>query len=351
VALAVCGTLAAAQSPDASPNDVILNVTALDAKGQPVTDLTSQDFEIFDEGKLQRIASFQAAATQPNNSQPTTLLLLDFLNSGLANRDYEANVVARTLEPLEQGDSIYLYLLTIRGDLYPVHALPGPNQTVERNRLGPPWTRRIQPILNSALQDVFGLRPMDDKDGGIRTAATFQALSVLGDQLTEIRGPKTFIWVTGGVPNVLAYPYGCRDVLFTSTSGSYVAGKCGNDHCILPQEKCVDYAPFSRRFTAELNRSETVFDSVEAIFESISPAGHGTARDTLEQLAGLTGGRMYVGGDAGKAIARSLEDVRARYRLAYTASPNGKYHKLRVVSTRKGVRIEAPRGYWADEPQ
>ena len=345
--LASCGILTAFQ--DTSRNDAILNITALDAKDQPVTDLTTQDLRVFDDDKPQNITSFHAAAAQPDNSQPTTLLFLDLLNASFANRDYEANVMAHALEPLEQGDSIYLYLLTVRGDLYPVHALPAPGQTEERRRMGPPWTRRIQPVLNSALQEVFGLRPMDDKDGGIRTAATFQALSILGEQLGQIRGPKTLIWITAGVPNILAYPYGCRDVDFTSITGNYVAGKCGNENCIFPQQKCVDYAPFFRRFVSELNRSDTVLDSAEAIFESIPPANRGTSRDTLQRLASLTGGRIYVSGDAGKAITQSLDAVRGRYRLAF-APPHqdGNYHKLRVSCARKGVRIEAPRGYFAD---
>ena len=61
-----------------STKDVTLNVTALDAKGHPVTDLTCADFQISDAGKPQHIAPCNVTAEQP----PTTLIFWDLLNSG-----------------------------------------------------------------------------------------------------------------------------------------------------------------------------------------------------------------------------------------------------------------------------
>jgi hypothetical protein len=68
-------------------------------------------------------------------------------------------------------------------------------------------------------------------------------------------------------------------------------------------------------------------------------------------LADLTGGRVYSGPEAEKAIIQSMEDARARYQLAYAAPvPDGKYHKLRVACIRPGIRILAQTGYFADPP-
>jgi hypothetical protein len=99
----------------------------------------------------------------------------DLLNSIPNQREY-TSLIIRVLEPLETGDSVYLYLLTNHGDLYPVHALRTPPA-------GHPWTMQIHPLLDRAIQDVYGIRPMDAKNSGIRTAATFQALGELGAQL------------------------------------------------------------------------------------------------------------------------------------------------------------------------
>src|SRR6478672_11972448 len=56
LALVGCVLVARAQSK----NERYLNVVASDSKGAPITDLTSADFQIFDDGKVQQITSFQA---------------------------------------------------------------------------------------------------------------------------------------------------------------------------------------------------------------------------------------------------------------------------------------------------
>jgi VWFA-related protein len=175
VTLAACVLLAHAQS-----KDVILNVTAVDAKGHPVTDLTSADFQIFDQGKVQHIASFQASAAIARETPSTTLIFFDLLNVIPGQREYESSTIIHALEPLETGDSVYLYLLTNHGDLYPVHALPTPKGTMSQPGTGTPWTQQIHPLLDRAIRDVYGLRPMTDKDEGIRTSTTLQILGELG---------------------------------------------------------------------------------------------------------------------------------------------------------------------------
>ena len=49
-------------------NERYLNVVASDSKGAPITDLTSADFQIFDDGKVQQITSFQASAKQQSRA-------------------------------------------------------------------------------------------------------------------------------------------------------------------------------------------------------------------------------------------------------------------------------------------
>jgi len=364
-----------AQLFDATPNasnsnvpdakDVILNVTALDAQGYPVSDLTSADFQIFDDGKPQQISSFKASAVQATVktlAPTTTLILFDLLNSIPGRREDTSTLIIRALEPLETGDSVYLYLLTNRGDFYPVRALGMLTQTMRPSQPGgveengkltdASWTRQIHPLLDQAIQNVNGLRLKDYTDQGVVAATTFLALNELGEKLIKIPGPKTIVWLTRGAPNWLDYPYGCRDAIFPEGSGSYVAGKCGNDCTRRAVSKCIDYTPFLRHFSAKLARIDTVVYSVEVNAEgALPPADRGRAKDTLQQLADLTGGRMYSNGEVERAISDSIKNARARYQLAYAAPlPDGKYHKLRVVCTQEDVRIESQQGYFAAQP-
>jgi VWFA-related protein len=374
VTLAACALLAHAQSAGAPPTSStaippakgrVLNLAALDANGRPVTDLTSAELKILDDGKVQAITNFNSIPAQSTGRTPppTTLVLFDLLNMIPGQREYLSSRIVRALEPLETGDSVYLYLLTNYGDLYPVHALSMPQETpvapwgqgtaVDRRPTDGPWTRQVRPLLDQAIQKVYGFRPKDYHDLGVLSATTFRALGELGDQFMRIPGPKTIVWITQGVSNWVGYPYGCKDVIFPEGSESYLAGKCGYEctrrHAL---NKCVNYTPFLQHFGEKLNRSDTILCAVD-----VSPVGStphaipGWPRDTLEKLADLSGGRFYLDGEVEKAIAQSLQVVGARYQLTYDAPPpNGKYHKLHVECSRKGVRIVSPQGYFA-EPQ
>ena len=100
----------------APPNktDLTLHVAALEGNGQAVTNLTSTDFKIFDNGKLQHITSFKSGDAQ-SDLRRTLHLLRDQFWFHLANgapkrREYESQILICTLEPLKAGNSVYLYL-------------------------------------------------------------------------------------------------------------------------------------------------------------------------------------------------------------------------------------------------
>jgi hypothetical protein len=74
------------------------------------------------------------------------------------------------------------------------------------------------------------------------------------------------------------------------------------------------------------------------------------SRATLDDLAGLTGGRPTGSKDVGAAVRQAITDARTSYQIGYYAEPrnwDSKFHKLRITCTRKGVRIQARTGYYA----
>lgn len=353
--LAGCAFAAWAQSAER-----FLNVLALDRKGAPVTDLTKADFEIFDEARPQPITSFRANGGSA--SPPVILIVFDLLNVIPSQRAFTSVSIVRALEPLKESDSIYLYILTNQGSLYPVHALPLTRPTLLRHknaeekveRVAPksaPWTRQIDPLMKQAFEKVVQLRPTEYRDVGMEAGATFRALATLGAQLTGLNGDKSVVWITRGIPNMVSYPHGCRDFEFGSESGNYLAGKCRDSCPGSPSgRKCVDYTPFLEHFSTELERSGTSFSSVEETGSELSTEMRGSRKDTLRQLANLTSGRKYSSGDIKRAVADAMEGARGRYHLTYQApQADGKYHSVRVVCRRKGVRIQAPQGYFADQ--
>src|ERR1700686_3964912 len=71
MALAASALMPQAPAPAAAPSGLVrLSVAALDASGEPVTDLKMDDFQVTDQGKPQRIAFFRANLTAPPQTPP-----------------------------------------------------------------------------------------------------------------------------------------------------------------------------------------------------------------------------------------------------------------------------------------
>jgi VWFA-related protein len=73
-------------------------------------------------------------------------------------------------------------------------------------------------------------------------------------------------------------------------------------------------------------------------------------RDSLDILTGATGGRTFPTVDLNQAITQAEADARTNYTIEYQPPAknwDGKYHKVRVSSDRKGVRLQSEHGYFA----
>jgi hypothetical protein len=105
----VAGLSLPARSQNANPttttlrvasNLVFLDVTVIDRKGQPVViGLTKDDFTITENGKQQRIFSFDAPATGAKTAEgaPATILVLDLMNTTSADAAYARDSIRRYL--------------------------------------------------------------------------------------------------------------------------------------------------------------------------------------------------------------------------------------------------------------
>jgi VWFA-related protein len=306
-------TVSLAAAPQTSTH-VTLNVIAFDSHDQIVGDLTSQDFQVSDQGKPQRIVSFHRnAAPQgtlnnvPNAPQvaPPVVILFDLQNDNLRDRGQGTEEIIHALEQLESSDSLYLYLLTSQGELKPVRGLPSPG---ERNPPKmTPWTRQIKPLLDTAIENAYGLRIANG-------LGTFAAIEALGTAIKPFPGRKNLIWMTHGVP--LSYGNALR----------------GGDNSLL------------------INRIATTLDhdgvTLSTVYQGIN-VGNGDI-DTLDLFAQLTGGKLYHN-DIEKAVKEVMTASGSGYAIEYDAPPpDGKYHKIRVTCSRKGVRLQVKQGYYAN---
>jgi len=333
-----------------------LNVVALDDHGRPVTDLTADDFRISDAGKPQKISFFrrnvessgqdQVRASGPNQfsnragagARNATVILFDLLNLGYGARGYAEKEIVRNLSGLERADSLYLYLLSNTGKFFQVHGV-SPGEAPGSQPPGIPWTRQIKQMMDLALRAVIGFRS-PDIDVFVRTQLTFAALVALGEQLSAVPGRKIVVWVTDGVP--VALGENRSDTGFP-----------------------LDFTPQIRQLSEVLERSNIALYPVRQIMLGRSDniglesggagatGGDGTGLQsiaTLNLFADLTGGRRSAGKDIGAAVQQAMDDLHFYYQIGYDVPPSywdDKFHKLRVTSKRKGLRIQAKTGYYA----
>ena len=287
-----------------------LNVVALDARGQPVTDLGKADFQVLEDGKPQDIAFFRftgAAALHP------TVVLIDLLNERILSDSVVGREVIDALQNREMSENLYLYFLNSHGELYPIHALPRPD--TELTPAAEPWTRNIAPMVQAAIKQLYGIKPVDDRDIKVRYDLSVRALQELGGQLTEISGRKNLVWVTHGVPL-----YG-----FSLSSGA-----------------SLDFTNPLRWFCEELAQAQIVVYTVQQSQSGAAAAMGSNSTQTLEEITSITGGRAYLSDRAGAAIQQAGTDSRANYQIAYyseSLNPDGKHHKIRVTCQRKDVRL------------
>jgi VWFA-related protein len=310
-------SLAAQQNPPGTPPLVNLNVTAVDSRGQPVPGLRAEDFQVLDNGKPRKIVMVRPVHRK---GPPATFILLDLFNADFSARGLGANEIVHALEKLESADNVYLYFLTSTAKIFAIH--PVTPSAAQKEADDGPWTRRIKPMMDDALKQVNALKSENDQYPMLRIAPTWKALSGLVPQFAEVPGPKSFVWITQGLPNGYEEP---------------------------GRQIHIDTGPL-RNFADALNLLETAVYSVQQRpGGSLAFGGEGSAFDTLAQLSALTGGKAFPTDATGEAIAQAASDAqRVNYRMVFSPDRlDGKYHKIRASAARKDIKIQTAQNYYA----
>jgi VWFA-related protein len=362
---------------------VQIGVIVRDNSG-PISDLTKDDFKVFDRGKPRTINVFTAesaaAIPQPTISQPApntfsdlpqasvrsvrsvTIILLDNLNtlSGSGHEGYEtspwwmedlalANArvhLTEFIETLDPRDRVAIYGLSNT-----LHVLC--DFTSERQRLlailktydTSSRTNRDEvepgkfhtPIENfNLLLDAQALQ-LAAVTNERRAEDTMAALHAIASHVVNLPGRKNLVWLTANLP----------------FSGSALAR-------ILSPAQIAAY-PVDARGLLTRRTPETkweIDDQLDGVLgrgmpaQSTQPIGI----DTMQKLADETGGRAFVNtNDLTGAIRHAIEDSALTYTLGFyvdSDSLDGKFHELKVQVRRTGLDLRYPKGYLAlkDEP-
>ena len=369
-------------------NTVRVDVIVTDRQGNPVTDLTLEDFEITEDGKPQKADTFrlikidtvvqpgytsrairtrndEETAAADENSRIFTIFLDDYHVRKETSMSVKKPVVEFIANQLAPGD-----LLGVMYPLTPVDAV-----VVNRNHQGVINTVEkfvgrkydYEPINEVERGYVYKLNPQSIEM--IRRQVSLTAVRGLCTKLGSLReGRKSVILVSEGYTSLL--PPQMRSNL---PGGIAAPGDLTRDPFAAENNIMEDRARFSadtdlmmelRDVFDACNRNNTSiytvdprglsageFDVQNNISMRTSQAYLNASMNTLRELADNTDGRAIVNrNDLGKAMTQIVRDQSAYYLVGYTstqAPQDGKFHEIRVRVKRPGLQVRARKGYWA----
>jgi VWFA-related protein len=345
MALCVASSIKAQQDPNSTPSLqvysrlTVVDVTALDANGDPVSGLQQSDFTILEDGKPQPIRNFEEVGVRPvmpppelppnvyTNLQPpapsdaVNILLLDFANlapidttnlgelsRSTARQKRVKDSAKEALQQMPLGTRVAI--LSMTNNLHLLQSF-----TPDRDLL-------IAAIDAAPLFDLDGNGDAQCVQANNRNHMALEALDQIAVSSAAIKGRKNLIWFTVGIPAITD-----------------------------PNERprCLpDYSAGLTHAYDLLTAAQVSIYPIDAI--GVSPL---TARQLSEQsVAEATGGVAYSESNyQAAAVLKAIGNGAKYYSIAYTPPRekyDGAYHKIDVKVDRAGVNLVFRKGYYAD---
>jgi len=316
-----------AQAP--APGRLVrLHPVALDSNGQPVTDLTADDFKIADQTKSETVFAFhkpghemfgspdvltftnRASAATPH----TTVILFDMIDMVFADRQENWKALDKAIPQIESGEHVYFYLLNLEGALVPIHPI-GPPAAEDKT-----WPQGVATVLDKAMKANSHVQG-SQVGGEEQQKRTFKGLEDLANKLTLFPGRKDILWVTNGLTTV-------NDPALPSCSGDWV--------------ECALYVPHLQVTLAGDGVSVNPYALVGNL--------NGDVNYNLDQMARLTGGHFYSRQDIRTVVSELGQSAAGSYTIFYDPGAdnwNNKWHHIHLTCERNGVKLQFPERYYA----
>ena len=339
---------------------VVLDVVVTDKAGIPVDDLTEKEFQIFEDGKQQRIRSLEAPSAHqlpPASAAagasavfdparpasfghlPVDILVLDQLNTHFADssfarrslHDYLAGQPALLLQPTT--------LLSVYDNQFKLlQAFTRDRDTLLRALAGAPTKYAWKLEVNGNAD--YG--PIERLDQSLR------ALEDIAQSYARIPGRKSLIWVGGGFPTIDPKSLDSRDAQEVKDTLQHVTD-------LLLDTRITVYAVDPTSLAAGVTEITDIDQQAfaQAAGDALSGASDAfNASDDFDRLGPVTGGRVIRGkNDIAQQIASSVDLGANFYTIAYTPSSTSEaaaqYRKISVVCLRAGLTATTRSGYYA----
>jgi len=344
-------------------NFIRVDIIVTDRQGNPVLDLKQEEFRIKEDGKPQAIESFSVVKIdnvaaqfdapapeirsvfdeQREAARPDVRLFVLFLDDYHVRRGNDMAVRKPLIDfvqnQLGPNDMVALmYPLTSINDLSFTR-----NRKVLTTAIEKFEGRRFNYQPRNEFEERYAYYPTATVER-VRNEVVMSALKGAAIKLGGLReGRKSIIFVSEGFTNAL--PPQLNDPIAAMPG-------LGNPNRNNPGAVNSDRTEF-------LGMADMVSD-LSLIFQeatrnntsiyALDPRGL-AAFDNLRALAENTDGRAIVNrNDLGKAMQQIIRDSSGYYLIGYNSSEmpiDGKFHKIDVEVTRRGVDVRARKGYWA----
>jgi len=362
---------------------VVVDVVVTDRDGVPVTGLSAADFEVSEDGERQRIASFEAVAPRPARetgagegagepppapaaAPPPGLFYVvafDDLNLTPFTVHKAKAAVAAFLRSLAEDDRVLL-VSTSTGEGGFAESDAGRRELVGMlRRLKAGHLPDLSPDGMSDYEAMM-IHVHRDPETEARVARRIAARARAGSLSVPALAAETYGRAAGRIRGTLR---ALQQVLMG------LIREKGRKSVILVSEGFVQdpWAEESRNVTHVAMRANAALYFVDARGLDLGSAEYpaelndlgipGDLAITLAEEASATFGSEGLAEDTGgfsvrntndleRGVRRIADESRAYYLLGYdpTKEPDRRFRKIRVKVHRKGVRVRARKGYYAD---
>jgi VWFA-related protein len=364
-------------------NYVRVDVIVTDRQGNPVLDLKQDEFRLKEDGKAQAIESFSVVKIDDNPidappppeirsvfdeqreaARPDVRLFVLFLDDYHVRRGNDM-VVRKPLTDFVQNQLGPNDMVAVMYPLTSVNAL-----SFTRNRkalisaIEKFEGRRFDYRPRNEFEDRYAYYPAETVER-IRNEVTMTAIRGAAVKLGGLReGRKSIIFVSEGFANMLPPqlndPIAAMPGVGNPNRGNTMAANSDRAEFRAMADMVSDLSIIFQ----DANRNNTSIYCVDprglAPFEYDINQGVGlqvdkkhldAGLDNLRALADNTDGRAIINrNDLARGMQQIIRDSSGYYLIGYNSSQaptDGRFHKIDVEVTRRGVDVRARKGYWA----
>ncbi|MBL8178653.1 MAG: VWA domain-containing protein [Bryobacterales bacterium] len=350
-------------------NLVQVDAVVTDAKGRHITGLEAADFELLQDGKPQKITSFQfvrsaapsvtapkpadpsappapPVALKPDQIQRTIAVVVDDLNMSWESMAYAQQAMKKFVdEKIQQGDLVAVVrtgagmgaLQSFTADKRQMLA------AVERVKWNPLGRGGVSAFGNRDEEEEEAFATLDNFRDRIFSVGTLGAINYVVNGLRELPGRKSVVLVSDGM-RILDSDGNTDMVLEQLRRLTDLANRAGVVIYTLDSRMLPTLQPGANERGPSDPNPVTFSDRM-----SRRRSDYFESQNGLHYLANETGGIFYRdSNDIAGSLAKVLEDQQGYYLLGYSpgeATFNKSYHKVQVKVKRAGLTVRSRTGF------